>query len=94
MIFPDKAKFSYRTLYKGWKYGILVVGDYRIKKINISLYVKENDSWTFFSTSKSNNYIARLDIEPIEMKEYRIEIIAVEYTLGSKAGHYSLIIYN
>ena len=26
-------KITYRTLYKGWKYGIVVIGDYRIKKL-------------------------------------------------------------
>lgn len=94
LIFQDKTKFSYRTLYKGWKYGIIVIGDYRIKRININLFVKENNNWKFYSASKSNNYIARLNIEPLEMKEYAIEIKAEEITAGNKAGHYSLIIYH
>ncbi|MFN8254752.1 MAG: hypothetical protein U0W24_03630 [Bacteroidales bacterium] len=94
LIFPDNSKFSYRTLYKGWKYGIFVIGDYRIKKINIKLYVKENNDWKFYSGSSSNNYIARLNIEPKEMKEYAIEIIANETANGYKAGHYALIIYH
>jgi len=94
LIFPDKSKFSYRTLYNGWKYGIFVIGDYRVKKININLYIKENNEWKFFSSSNSNTYVARLNVEPYEMKEYAIEIKADEIADGYKAGHYSLIIYH
>jgi len=94
LIFPDKSKFSYRTLYKGWKYGIFVIGDYRIKKININLYVKENNEWKLFSRSNSETYVARLNVEPYEIKEYAIEITANEIADGYKAGHYSLIIFH
>jgi len=94
LIFPDKSKFSYRTLYKGWKYGVFVVGDYRIKKMNIKLYIKDNNEWKLYSSSNSNSYVARLNVEPFEMKEYAIEIIADEVVDGYKAGHYALIIYH
>ncbi|MDF1546578.1 MAG: hypothetical protein P1P88_02075 [Bacteroidales bacterium] len=94
LIFKDKSKYTYRFLHNGWKYGIFVVGDYRIKKINMNLFINENKEWKFLSSTNSESYVALLNVEPTEVKEYAIEIKADEFASDYKAGHYAIIIYH
>lgn len=92
LIFDKKV--TYRTLYKGWKYGIVVIGDYRIKKINVHLYKYENDKWQFVRSGKGNDYFSMVNEEPLEKGDYLMQITADEFEEGYKAGHYSIIIYH
>lgn len=94
LIFKEKSKYTYRFLHNGWKYGIFVVGDYRIKKINMNLYVNDNKEWKFLSSTNSESYVALLNVEPTEVKEYAIEIKADEFAEGYNAGHYAILIYH
>jgi len=92
LIFDKKV--TYRTLYKGWKYGIVAIGDYRIKKINVHLYKWVNEEWKYINSSESTDYFALLTEEPEEQGDYLIQITADEFQEGYKAGHYSVIIYH
>jgi len=98
LIFKGKSKYTYRYLYKGWpKYGIYVIGDYRIKKININVYVNRNKKWEFVSSTTSDTYTALANVVPSEevgSEEYAFEIKADEFAEGYKAGHYSILIYH
>ncbi len=92
LIFDKKV--TYRTLYKGWKYGIVVIGDYRIKKINVHLYKYVNDDWQFIRSGKGEDYFSLVNEEPEEKGDYLMQITADEFEEGYKAGHYSIIIYH
>ncbi len=92
LIFDKKV--TYRTLYKGWKYGIVVIGDYRIKKINVHLYKYVNDDWQFIRSGKGEDYFSLVNEEPQEKGDYLMQITADEFEEGYKAGHYSIIIYH
>ena len=93
LLFSTKP--SYRTLYKGWKYGIFVIGDYRIKKLSISVYKKEAGEWKFISKSSTDKYTALSIIEPKEeTEEYAFQVKAEEFEEGYKAGHYAIIVYH
>lgn len=87
-------KITYRTLYKGWKYGIVVIGDYRIKKINVHLYKYVNDKWQFVRSGKGDSYFSLVNEEPLEKGDYLMQITADEFAEGYKAGHYAIIIYH
>jgi len=89
------TKNSYRVLYKGWKYGIFAIGDYRIKRLSISVYKKENDEWKFISSSSTDKYTALSIIDQKDKnEEYAFQVKAEEFEEGYKAGHYALIIYH
>lgn len=98
LIFKGKSKYTYRYLYKGWpKYGIFAIGDYRVKKININVYVNRNKKWEFVSGTNSDNYMAVANVVPAKDKdseEYAFEIKAEEFAEGYKAGHYAILIYH
>ncbi len=87
-------KITYRTLYKGWKYGIVAIGDYRIKKISVHIYKKVNEKWDFIRSSEGNNYLAMVNEEPQENGDYLFQIVVDEFAEGFKAGHYSIIVYH
>ncbi len=87
-------KITYRTLYKGWKYGIVVIGDYRLKKINVHLYKYVNDEWKFLRSGKGDSYFSLVNEEPLEKGDYLMQITADEFEEGYKAGHYAIIIYH
>ena len=89
-----KEKITYRTLSKGWKYGIVAIGDYRIKKINVHIYKKINDKWDFIRSSNSQKYLATVNEEPLENGDYLFQIAVDEFAEGYKAGHYAIIIYH
>ncbi|OQY04255.1 MAG: hypothetical protein B6I20_03395 [Bacteroidetes bacterium 4572_117] len=92
LIFDKKV--TYRTLYKGWKYGIVVIGDYRVKQINVNIYKKVNDKWDFVISSTSDNYLAMANVELIETGDYLFQVVAEKFAEGYKAGHYAIIVYH
>lgn len=94
LIFKETAKYTYRFLHKGWKYGIFAVGDYRVEQIKLSLFVKENNEWKFVTETTTSDYFARIDIEPEDTKEYAVEIKALKFKDGYKAGHYAILVYH
>jgi hypothetical protein len=98
LIFKGSSKYTYRFLYKGWpKYGVFAIGDYRIKKININVYVNRNKKWEFVSGTNSDTYVALANVVPksdVDSEEYAFEIKADEFAEGVKAGHYAILIYH
>ncbi|MEN8118896.1 MAG: hypothetical protein ABFS35_01030 [Bacteroidota bacterium] len=92
LIFDKKV--TYRTLYKELKYGIVAIGDYRIKRINVHIYKKVNDKWDFIRSSNSQNYLAMVNEEPLENGDYLFQIAVDQFAEGYKAGHYAIIIYH
>ena len=98
LIFKGKSKYTYRHLFKGWPYyGIYVIGDYRLKKLNINVYVNRNKKWEFVSGTNSDTYTALAKVVPssdVDSEEYAFEIKADEFVEGYKAGHYSILIYH
>jgi hypothetical protein len=100
LLFKDKSKYTRRYLFKDtrWSsYGIFAIGDYRIKKININVYVSRNNKWEFVSSTKSDTYTALAKVVPSEevaSEEYAFEIKADEFVEGYSAGHYAILIYH
>jgi len=92
LIFDKKV--TYRTLFKGWKYGIVVIGDYRIKKVNVHIYKKVDEKWDFVRSSNTQNHLAIVNEEPLENGDYLFQIIVDEFAEGYKAAHYSFIVYH
>jgi len=93
LIFKDASKESLRWLFPDYTYGLMVWGDYRIKKMAINVY-KQNSKggWDFVSTGENKDYISTVYITPSEKAYYKFEIIAPEYYEGYKAGHYGMLL--
>lgn len=93
LIFKDASKESQRWLFPDYTYGLMVWGDYRIKKMAINVYKQSADGgWDFVSTGEMKDYISTVYITPTEKALYKFEIIAPEYYEGYKAGHYGMLL--
>ncbi|OFX30097.1 MAG: hypothetical protein A2X08_09445 [Bacteroidetes bacterium GWA2_32_17] len=93
LIFKDASKDSQRWLFPDYTYGLMVWGDYRIKKMAINVYKQSADGgWDFVSTGENKDFISTVYITPTEKALYKFEIIAPEYFEGYKAGHYGMLL--
>ncbi len=93
LIFKDASKESQRWLFPDYTYGLMVWGDYRIKKMAINVYKQNADGgWDFVSTGEMKDFISTVYITPTEKALYKFEIIAPEYYEDFKAGHYGMLL--
>ena len=92
LIFTEKS--TYRTLFDGYTYGIVAFGDYRIKDIDISLYVKSRGDWKLFEEDAENDDVATVSIKPRIKEEYKIVISVYKFNKGYSVGHYGLMIFH
>lgn len=93
LIFNTGSKDSQRWLFPDYTYGVMVWGDYRIKKMAINIY-KQNASggWDFVTTGETKDYSSSAFITPTEKALYKFEIIAPEFYEGWTAGHYGMLL--
>ena len=92
LIFTEKS--TYRTLFDGYTYGIVAFGDYRIKDIDISVYVKSRGNWKLFEEDAENDDVATVSIKPRIKEEYKIVISVYKFNKGYSVGHYGLMIFH
>lgn len=92
LIFTEKS--TYRTLFDGYTYGIAAFGDYRIKDIDISVYVKSRGDWKLFEEDAENDDVATVSIKPRIKEEYKIVISVYKFNKGYSVGHYGLMIFH
>jgi hypothetical protein len=92
LIFGEKS--TYRTLFDGWTYGIAAFGDYRIKDIDVSVYVKSKGKWKLFKEDAENDDVATVSIKPRVKEEYKIVISVYKFNKGYSVGHYGLMIFH
>jgi len=92
-IIKDK-KASYRTLYTGLTYGVVAVGDYRVKHIKLDAYKKVNGKWSIFDSNDRNSYLSLLTVKPTKTEEYAFDISVLEYAKTYTAAHFAVIYYH
>jgi len=92
LIFSEKS--TYRTLFEGWTYGIAAFGDYRIKDIDVSVYVKSRGNWKLIEEDAENDDVATVSIKPRIKEEYKIVISVYKFNKGYSVGHYGLMIFH
>lgn len=81
-----------RKLSDNFTYGVMVYGDYRIKKIDVRILKKEKNDWELLESGENNGTSSIVHIEPNKTANYKIEIEIVEFAKGYTSGHYGLII--
>jgi hypothetical protein len=93
LIFKDGSKETQRWLFPDYTYGIMVWGDYRIKKMAINVYKQNsNGEWEFVITGEMKDFITTAFITPTEKALFKFEIIAPEFFEEYTAGHYGLLL--
>jgi hypothetical protein len=93
LIFSSSSKESQRTLFPDYTYGIMVWGDYRIKKMAVNVYKQSaSGNWDFVTTGEMKDFISTAFITPTEKALYKFEIIAPEFYEGYTAGHYGMLL--
>jgi hypothetical protein len=92
LIFTEKS--TYRTLFDGYTYGIVAFGDYRIKDIDVSVYVKSRGDWKLFEEDAENDDVATISIKPRIKEEYKIVISVYKFNKDYSVGHYGLMIFH
>jgi hypothetical protein len=92
LIFGEKS--TYRILFDGWTYGIAAFGDYRIKDIDVSVYVKSRGDWKLIEEDAENDDVATVSIKPRVKEEYKIVISVYKFNKGYTVGHYGLMIFH
>jgi len=92
LIFDKKS--TYRTLYEGWTYGIAAFGDYRIKDIDITVYIERKGKWKKIVEDAENDDVATVSIKPRSDEEYKIVISVYKFNKDYSVGHYGLMIFH
>lgn len=92
LIFTDKDTF--RNLYEGWTYGIAVFGDYRIKDIDLTVYIQSRGEWKKIIEDAENDDVATVTVKPLQNEEYKIVISVYKFNKDYNVGHYGLIIFH
>ena len=92
LIFGEKS--TYRTLFDGYTYGIVAFGDYRIKDIDVSVYVKSRGEWKLLEEDAENDDVATVSVKPRTKEEYKIVISVYKFNKGYSVGHYGLMIFH
>lgn len=88
------SKYSYRTLSKGYTYGIMAWGDYRIKTLVIRIYKKVDGDWKYVADGDESGNASTIKFETAATEEYKFEIKVLQFTEGYTAGHYGLIVFH
>lgn len=88
------SKSTYRSLSKGWTYGILAFGDYRIKDIDIKVYKWQNNEWQLVQKDNATDSSALVYFQPDYDGEYKFTITAYSFEQGYNVGHYGLIVFH
>ena len=92
LIFGEKS--TYRTLFEGWTYGVAAFGDYRIKDIDLSVFVKSKGRWKLVEEDAENDDVATVSIKPRIKEEYKIVISVYKFNKDYTVGHYGLMIFH
>ncbi len=93
IITNNGATFS-RTLHEGWTYGIAAFGDWRIKDLDITIYMDVEGEWIeVVSDDESDNHPV-VTVEPYETNKYMVELTVYKWDEDFSAAHYGMLIYH
>jgi hypothetical protein len=93
IITGDGTTFR-RTLHQGWTYGIAAFGDWRIKDLDITIYVDIDGEWVEVASDDESDNHPVVAVEPTETNMYLIELSVYKWDEEYTAAHYGLLIYH
>lgn len=92
LVVNQSRKSITRVLDPNYEYTILVIGDRRISKLNISAYLQGKNDKEFVNESSGLN--PAIKIEPDSFNIYEITVSAREFKRNESAGHFAILIYH
>lgn len=93
IITTDGTTFS-RTLHQGWTYGIAAFGDWRIKDLDITVYMDVAGEWIEVTADDESDNHPVVTVEPSETNKYLIELSVYKWDEDYTAAHYGMLIYH
>ena len=93
IITTSGATFT-RTLHQGWTYGIAAFGDWRIKDLDITVYVDVDGEWIEVVADDESDNHPVVTVEPSETDKYLIELSVYKWDEAYSAAHYGMLIYH
>ena len=93
IITTDGTTFS-RTLHQGWIYGIAAFGDWRIKDLDITVYMDVVGEWVEVTADDESDNHPVVTVEPSETGKYLIELSVYKWAEDYTAAHYGMLIYH
>jgi len=93
-IMTTKGTTFTRTLHQGWTYGIAAFGDWRIKDLDIKIYMDVDGEWIEVTSDDESDNHPVVSIEPAETNTYLIELTVYKWDEDHTAAHYGMLIYH
>jgi hypothetical protein len=93
IITGDGTTFS-RTLHQGWTYGIAAFGDWRIKDLDITVYIDVDGEWVEVNSDDESDNHPVVTVEPTATNMYLIELSVYKWDEDYSAAHYGMLIYH
>jgi hypothetical protein len=96
LLFADRVREVYRTLFEGYTYGIFAYGDYRINQIGVNLYKWSDEKWVWVKSGAVDNESSTtsLLIDIDETNQYKIELTGNNMVEGYTSGHYAVYLFH
>ena len=93
-IITTKGTTFTRTLHQGWTYGIAAFGDWRIKDLDITIYMDVDGEWIEVTSDDESDNHPVVSVEPTETNTYLIELTVYKWDEEYTAAHYGMLIYH
>jgi len=87
-------KTVWRYLDPSFDYDVMVIGDRRVEKLNVTVYKKDNASgeWKFVDEYTDDKPVLRID--PREFEQYEFTVTVDKFKSGNTTGHFALLLYH
>ncbi|MGB7053875.1 MAG: hypothetical protein WBE28_00980 [bacterium] len=93
-IITTKGTTFTRTLHQGWTYGIAAFGDWRIKDLDITIYMDIDGEWIEVTSEDESDNHPVVAVDPAETNTYLIELTVYKWDEDYTAAHYGMLIYH
>lgn len=75
-------------------HGIAAFSDYRIKDIDITVYIERKGNWKKIEEDAENDDVATVSLKSRSDEEYKIVISVYKFNRDYNVGHYGLMIFH
>ncbi len=88
------SKETFRYLTDDYEYGIFVMGDDRIKDIDVEVFKVVDGDWILIKKDDDEDTQALVMINPSTTAQYKIKISAYAFEEGYEVGFYCLAVFH
>jgi len=92
LLVNQNSKSIYRFLDGAFTYDVMVLGDRRVNRLNISVYKQGANDWELVDQATGSS--PKIKIYPAGFEEYKFVISVDDFKGSNNAGHFALILYH